>query len=97
MNPVPSIRTRNAFNRTNHSARLTCSGLNDQQQDSKTGDLLGLLHLCLVIRDATHSKIFSKCDTYSHAVENDDGECSDVKLFRWGCLDPAFSSETDDR
>ena len=77
---VPSIVQRTRSTPPNTRARLTCSGLNDQQQDSKTGDLLGLLHLCLVIRDATHSKMFSKCDTYSHGVENDDGECAEVTV-----------------
>ena len=57
--------------------------MSSETQDSKTGDLLGLPHLLIVTRDATYLKMFSKCDTYSHGVENDDGECSDVKLFTW--------------
>ncbi len=59
INPVPCIRTRNAELGSRARALIT-----SKTQVSKTGDLLGLPHLLIVIRDATYLKMFSKCDTY---------------------------------
>lgn len=79
----PYQGTRSTSPNTELGSRARALIMTRKTQDSKTGDLLGLPHLLFVTRDGMYLKMFSKCDTYSHGVENDDRECSDVELFTW--------------